>query len=237
MVNGMKFPTLNVKDINIRDKKTLVIAGAIVLVLILGLAVSLNGCGGSPEKVSKSEAEEAKSKGLEFYRQGKWDKATEELEKAVSGNPKDLHAHFQLAYSYEQNKRLDDAHKQYQEILKIDKNSADAHYNMGRILVQKDELDKAIAEFETAAKLNSNFTSVRAALAEAYTQKKEFEKALATYGELEKIISSDNFYLSRVHSAKGKIFDQMGKRKDAEAEFTKALELDENNKDAAAGLK
>lgn len=239
ILNGINLPN--------KDGKLPLIIAASILAIFITVAGLLSSCskdaGNVEEKknVTKAEAERAKKKGSELYRQGKWDKALEEFKVAVEGNPNDLYSQFQLAYSYEQKGQLDNAFNQYKEILKIKKESADAHYSMGRILVQKKELDKAITEFETAAKMDSDFTSVRVDLANAYTQKKDFEKALATYDELEKIMSNtgkpDTFYLSRLHVEKGKIYKQMGKTSEAKAEFTKALELNKDNKEAADELK
>ncbi|MBE0448029.1 MAG: tetratricopeptide repeat protein [Actinobacteria bacterium] len=221
--------------------KVFIALAVIILAIAVGLTVYLignkHGIEKKPVKVTAKEADTAKERGIEFYRQGKWDEAIEELKKAIAGNPKDIYAQFQLAYAYEQKGQLDNAYKRYQEILKINKDSADAHNSIGNILIQKKELDKAITEFETAVKLKTDFTGALANLANAYVQKKEFEKALATYDRLAEIIKSDNYYLSRIHSAKGSIYTQMDKATKAKAEFAKALELDENNKEATAGLK
>jgi tetratricopeptide (TPR) repeat protein len=189
-----------------------------------------------PASVTAKEAAKAKKRGMDLYRQGKWDSAVEEFKKAVAGNPRDIYAQFQLAYAYEQKGQVDNAYKRYQEILKIDKSSADAHNNIGRILMQKKELDKAITEFETAVKLDTDFTSALANLADAYTQKKDYEKALSTYDALAEIIK-DNYFLSRIHAAKGNIYVQMDMVRKASGEFTTALELNKNNEEAAAGLK
>jgi len=219
-------------------RKLLPIAAAIIVIIVAGTFAVMNSNKKGADKagVSVEEATKAREKGLEFYKKGEWDSALVEFEKAVEGNPKDLYAQTQLAYAYERKGELDKAFKQYEAILKINKESADAHYNMGRILVQKKELDKAIAELETAAEMNPNFTAARADLARAYVEKEEFNKALGTYGELEKIISNDAYYLSRIYSAKGNIYKQLGQRANAKAMFTKALELDSNNKEGQVGL-
>jgi len=229
--------------------KALTFTTTAIVVVTFSATLVLSGCGQSSTKsstkgttaeqlpkVSAAEAKQAKQKGLDLYRQGDWDGAQAQLQRAVGGNPKDVNARYQLAYTYEQKGKLDNAFQQYEEILKVDKGSADAHYSVGRILVQKKQLDKAITEFETAAKLNPNFTSARADLAVAYTQKKQFDKALATYDELAKLTKTDNFYQSRIHLAKGKIYKEMGKGSNATAEFNKALELDKNNAEAKAAL-
>ena len=222
------------------SSKVIAIAVAAILVIIAVGVVSCSGGGNKPvveKKVTKAEATKAKKKGLELYRQGKWDGAMEELKKAAEGNPQDMHTQFQLAYTYEQKGQLDNAYKQYEQILKIDKSSADAHYSMGRVLMQKKELSKAIEQFETAAKMDTDFTSVRADLAIAYAQAKDYKKALATYDELAKLIKSDALYVSRIHVAKGQIYEKMGEDGSAKAEFEKALKLDKNNKEAAEALK
>ncbi|MBS3909776.1 MAG: tetratricopeptide repeat protein [Actinobacteria bacterium] len=224
------------------NHKYLFIAAALVVIIAIGAyaIIGNNDKNGTEQaKVSKEEAAKAREKGLDFYKKGDWDSALDEFERAVAGNPGDLYALMQLAYTYERKGQLDEAFQQYEALLNLDAKSADAHYNMGRILVQKKELDKAIVELETAAKMNADFTAVRADLAEAYVRKKEFEKALATYAELEKIItvsSSDNIYLSHIFYAKGDIYKRMGQRANAKAMFTKALELNENNKDASTAL-
>ena len=221
------------------NSKYLLIAAALVVIIAIGAYAIISSTDKSETEqtnVSKAEALKAREKGLEFYKKGDWDGALGEFQKAVAGDPKDTYALTQLAYSYERKGQLDEAFQQYEALLKLNAESADAHYNMGRILVQKKELDKAIVELETAAKMNPNFTAARMDLARAYVEKKEFDKALATYEELEKIISEDDYFLSRILSAKGEIFKLKGQRANAIANLEKALELDSSNTDAQTGL-
>jgi Tfp pilus assembly protein PilF len=221
--------------------KLSIIVGSIVITL-LGTMILIGGCGGDNSgetksiKLTKADIEKAKSKGLEYYQKGKNSKAIEELKKAAKGDPKDLHVQFSLAQAYVQEKKLDNAFKQYKEILKTDNKSADAHFGLGLILLQQNKLDEAIKELEAGAKLNKFFTSVRWSLAQAYTQKKEYKKAFTTYGELAKILDKDSYSLARIHFAQGEIYEKMGQKSNAKAEYSKAVELDKNYKEAAAKL-
>ncbi len=220
--------------------KALVTAVALVVLAVFASAALIGGCGsGNKEgsKVTAQEAAKARKKGLDLYMKGKLSEAVPELRKAAEGNPKDMQVQTELAYSYERQGKKDEAFKQYEQILKLDKNSADAHYGMGRILQQNQEIDKAIAEFEKAATMNIYFTAARVSLADAYTQAKEYSKALATYNELENLVKSDLIFSARVHAAKGNVYKLMGQNGNANTEFSKALQLDKNNKEAAAGLK
>jgi Tfp pilus assembly protein PilF len=218
------------------------IATGLITSLALGVAVFISGCGGadnssSSTQVSKEDTAKAKTAGIEYTKQGKYDKAITELKKAVKGDPKDMYMQFSLAQAYTQEKKLNNALSQYKEILKINNKSQDAHFGLGSILMQQNKIDEAIKEFETAAKIDAYFTSVRYSLAKAYVQKKEFEKALGTYGELAKILKNDTYQLARIHFAQGEIFEKMDQAKKAKSEFEKAVALDKNYKEAADKLK
>jgi Tfp pilus assembly protein PilF len=221
--------------------RTLIITGLIVSTAF-STAIFVSGCGGgdngsSSTQISKEETAKAKTAGIEYTKQGKYDKAITELKKAVKGDPKDLNMQFSLAQAYSQEKKLSNALNQYKEILKINNKSQDAHFGLGSILMQQNKINEAIKEFEAAAKIDAYFTSVRYSLAKAYIQKKEYEKALNTYGELAKILKTDSFSLARIHFAQGEIFEKMGQADKAKNEFKKAVALDKNYKEAANKLK
>ena len=91
-------------------------------------------------------------------------------ELAVRKEPGSFAARLQLAAAYRADNRLDDALKQYDEILKVDANHKTALLGRGAILLAKGRLDAAAADFRkiTAATRTGEFAGADTQLEEAH---------------------------------------------------------------------
>ena len=98
------------------------------------------------------------------------DKATQSAEQAVRKAPNNIGTRLQLAAIYRSDKRLDDAQKQYDEILKNDSKNRAALLGQGAVLMAKGDLKAAAKLYHsvTAMAVKGEFAAADTQLAEAY---------------------------------------------------------------------
>jgi len=72
---------------------------------------------------------------------------------AVAENPHSAEARCNLGMGFYGDKRYEEAIKEFQAALKLDRNFLDAHYGLGLALKASGEKKEAIAEFEKASSL------------------------------------------------------------------------------------
>jgi tetratricopeptide (TPR) repeat protein len=70
---------------------------------------------------------------------------------AVAANPTSAEAHCNLGMGYYGDKRYEEAIKEFEAALKLDRNFLDAHYGLALALKASGEKKEAIAAFEKAA--------------------------------------------------------------------------------------
>ncbi len=70
------------------------------------------------------------NKGIEFYKQGKYDQAGKEFEKAIELKPNDVYALYGLGNTYYCKSKYDDAVKVYTKAININPDYAKVHYSL-----------------------------------------------------------------------------------------------------------
>ncbi len=70
------------------------------------------------------------NKGIEFYKQGKYDQAGKEFEKAIEIKPNDVYALYGLGNTYYCKSKYDDAVKVYAKAISINPDYAKVHYSL-----------------------------------------------------------------------------------------------------------
>jgi tetratricopeptide (TPR) repeat protein len=76
--------------------------------------------------------------------------ATEALEESRTANPDFLATHFNLALSYHQQGRYDEAIAEHREVLRINPRHAASHGDLGRIYMETGEPELALKELNRA---------------------------------------------------------------------------------------
>ena len=102
---------------------------------------------------------------------------------AVAKEPKNARLFNKIGINELQMARFNEARKDFERAIKIDRQFADAYNNLGVIYYLQKKYAKAIKEYEAAIKLREDFGSFYSNLGAAYFSKKEFEKASLAYNQ------------------------------------------------------
>jgi tetratricopeptide (TPR) repeat protein len=103
------------------------------------------------------------------------------LERAVAERPTYTDALRSLADGYVAAKRLSDAKKTADQVLKIAPNDVFSHVVAGRVLLAEGKPDDAIKEGETASKLMPNSAAAKLLVADGWAKKGEIDLAIEAY--------------------------------------------------------
>lgn len=121
----------------------------------------------------------------------------------------------------------------YKKQIEKEPNSIVAHSGLANALRDQKNFDEAIVEYKKVVELAPTNISAYVNLASVYQyQLKQMDKAIETYKQgIEKNPKSADLYVLI-----GLAYEQAGDNDDAKTSFEKAIEIDENNVAAKAGL-
>ncbi|MDI6693160.1 MAG: tetratricopeptide repeat protein [Anaerosomatales bacterium] len=152
---------------------------------------------------------------------------------ALERDPEDLEARLNLAYSYQQQQRWDDALAQYEEVLKRDPQNLAAMYNRGMVLLAQGKSKDAEAALWEVLKVAPDHVLAAKTLGELYLSQKHYKSALFT---VEPVLKSQPQYADLQYIA-GYASEQLGKRDEAIAYYRAALKYAPDMAEAKDGLK
>jgi len=156
--------------------------------------------------------------------------ALELLERAVRIAPQYATLYLSKGRELDEMARYSEAMKSYNEALRLDPHLSGLHSSMGLTLLALGQADEATREFHTALELNSNDSIALRGLAQiAGTE----GNLTAAAGYLERAVKagSDDYYC---HIRLGKLHQQQGRLKEADAEFRAALRSNTNSNSTEA---
>ncbi len=158
--------------------------------------------------------------------------------------------------------RIADAMAKVRRVLEEDPGILEAHLILGNLFVKEEDWENAIAAYRDALGLDPEYLSAVLGLADAYRLADRLEEAAAGYRRLLELDPNDNkahYHLAEIHAAreeyrealavlehleatgeeraparnlKGQCLLSLGRLDEAEAEFRRALEMDERLSDA-----
>lgn len=131
----------------------------------------------------------------------------------------------------EREARHDDAIRNYREALRLDPAFPRAQGNLGLALLEKGSYDDAVVELTRAISSDPN-PRYHQGLAEVFGKRKLYSLALYHYGEAANGLPSDPVIPTELAS----LYQDMGKKEDAEKQYRKALRLSPANESARLGL-
>ncbi|HSD54202.1 MAG TPA: XrtA/PEP-CTERM system TPR-repeat protein PrsT [Burkholderiales bacterium] len=167
-----------------------------------------------------------------YLRTGRPAKAEEELEPALRGapqNPAVLRLAGEVALA---NNRLADAARYYDQAAAAAKDDVAIRTRAAQLRFATGDVDRAFKDLEEASGLDESNYQADLALIAAHLRRKEYDKALAAVATLEKKQPKNPL----TYNMKGGVYLAMRDRKNAQANFERALQLQSDYLPAAANL-
>lgn len=126
--------------------------------------------------------------------------------------------------------------KDFDKAAELGSRDENVYFHRGQIFAEMGEYRKAINDFTKVLKIEPNFSTAYIHRADAYTNLRAFDKAIADYDELVKLFPKGNLTGDLYQVSRGRIYQQMGDKKQAEAEYKAALKINENDESATEAL-
>ncbi len=117
--------------------------------------------------------------------------------------------------------RLEEAEREYQELLQADPSNHEAHHHLGIVALQTGRAEAAIAHIGKAVALNPRHAEARANLGTAYLMTERLEEALQEYD----ITLEIEPRLAGAWRNRGTILQRMGRYEEAAAAFQRCWEI------------
>ncbi len=173
---------------------------------------------------------------------------------------------YNLGFTYRQMGNLDDAINCFEEVVEENPSDVLANNHLGAIYALQGKHAKAIEAYNRGLKYDSNHPILQFNIAKSYAELGETQKALSFYeGALrskpgwteaieayadlliseDKILEADNAVTQalelypddvKMHTAKGNVYNRQSVFENAESEFKKALDVDDEYRNALTGL-
>ena len=131
---------------------------------------------------------------------------------------------FSKAIEYHKNKKLDDAKKLYNEVIKRDPNHIRALNNLGIIFFSLKNFNEAIEVFKKTITIDSNYISAHNNLGLLFKEKQNYQKAISSFEDAIKI--NPNYF--EAHNNIGLVFYQCGEYQKAINSYEKAIKINPN---------
>jgi protein O-mannosyl-transferase len=167
--------------------KSIVVGSLVLIIIFFGLmTVQRNPVWKNSLSIWKDAAMKAPLKnraqfdlGVELYNQRDKQNAVFCFRRAFIADPDDIQAGYNLANTYLEMGRVDEAVAAYQELIRIHPDYFRARHNLGYALKQKGDLEGARAAFEGALKISPDFQPSLNNLAEVYLRLGQCDQARA----------------------------------------------------------
>ena len=165
--------------------------------------------------------------GVLFWQKGDFDKATEELQKAIQNQPNYAEAHYTLGTVYKQQGKLPDAAASLREAIRLQPDFAGAHTTLAAVLRQLGDGQGAVEEAKAGAKIAASSNNLQTATFATNSGKRllaagDVDGAIAQF---QSAIRSEPNYAA-AHYQLGLALTQGGQKDAAKKEFQRAAELD-----------
>jgi len=163
---------------------------------------------------------------------GKDADAIRDLKAAVAVNPRLLDGHFLLAAAYRGANDLDNAAREYQEVLKLDPGAAGANYELAVLALGRGDGDGALPYAERARKASPGSRDIGLAYIRALVATRAVSQAESEARLLQQRFPQD----ADVSAAVGLTLATAGKSQEARQAYEAALALNAMHIEATAGL-
>jgi tetratricopeptide (TPR) repeat protein len=150
----------------------------------------------------------------------------------VSKEPNKAEHRVNLGYSYHLNGENEDAIKQLQMAIDLDKKNVGAYFNLGLVYNAEERYDDALKQSNKVVELAPRDYKGHLLEGMIYRKLKMYDEALASLQEADKLMPVNNDIIYEI----GRVAEDQGNVKDAEELYKKALSYDPLYKPASEAL-
>jgi Flp pilus assembly protein TadD/peroxiredoxin len=115
--------------------------------------------------------------GVAFFQHGYLDQAAESFKQAISANPDDAEARYNLGTLYLRRNNFPEARRYLEQTVKLRPNYPEAWNNLGMLDAQEGQADKAIRNFQQSLQLRPDYAVSLVNLGNLYRRQKSFDEA------------------------------------------------------------
>jgi tetratricopeptide (TPR) repeat protein len=171
------------------------------------------------------------NRGIAYDSKGNDDRAIADYDKALEINPTDAHALGNRGLAYYHKGDLDRSLADLDRAIAADPNQANHRSNRGQTRVAKGDFDGAIADYDKAIELNPKLADAYMGRGWTYLRKGRAAQGLPD-AEKSVQLRPDAGTLD----VRGRIFEALGRKQEAIADYRRALAMDAAFEDAKRGL-
>jgi tetratricopeptide (TPR) repeat protein len=160
--------------------------------------------------------------GNERLSEGRLTEAEEAFREAISRDPEDKLAHYNLGLTLLGLERREEAVESFERALEIDPDYRDAHFNLGTVMAEAGRFPEAITHFHRAYEIDPEDQEAHLGWVVALSRVGRLAEAIQ---ELEKLLAEEPD-LKEAHAAAGALFGRTGRFAEAAGSFARVVELD-----------
>jgi len=201
-------------------KKILFISAIIIIITIVLFVIS--------KPISNKLANQRLERGITYYSDEEYSMAALKFEKAIKLNKKLVEAYVNLAKTYLQLSKDDDAFNIAGNLLEIEPDNSEAYAICGQVKINKEDYPQAIDFFDKAIVLDTNIASAYYYRGVAKANLGDLTAALSDYKIAQKKDAENAWYYESSVLIYTKLEDYSSVIKD----YNKILELDKSNVEA-----
>ena len=156
---------------------------------------------------ASGSAKEAVNKGMEYGKQGKFNEAITEFNKAIEIDPNSYNAYFNRGIAHKYVGDYDQAIVDYSKVVEINPKADNAYTNRGNIYAEKGDYDRAISDYNRAIEINPNpkLANAYSNRGEAYFYKKNYNKSWEDINKAESLGNKiDSALFEKLKKASGR---------------------------------
>jgi tetratricopeptide (TPR) repeat protein len=157
--------------------------------------------------------------------QNAYDEIIDALLKAIDADPGFYEAHFNIALTYHKYGKYAEAELHYDKTIELNPNLIKAHMQYGYALEEQNRIDEALARFKAVVRIRPDYFDPKSNLGEKFFYKNPIDEVMK---EAEANLAKNPDDLDS-HLVLAKIYDAIGNRRKALAEYREVQRLDPSN--------
>jgi tetratricopeptide (TPR) repeat protein len=190
--------------------------------------------GGAPPLADKKQRSATHNdRGLDLYKQGKFDDAIAELSRAIKLNPSAVLPYYNRGNAYMGKRAYELAIADYSEAIRLNPIFPWALMNRGIAYSVLGQLDNALADLNKAAQLDPTNPRILYNRGYVYGKRRDHKAAIAEFTRVIELTPRDYEAWAR----RGEAFELMGEIERAASDYRRSLQLRAGNPKAQTGLR